>query len=104
MENLSVNQLAVVNTIKTNDDPIYNTVHKNLNYYSNKSLLDHYNKTKLTILHQNIQGIINKADEFLISLFPNVPQIICLSEHHLRTDEISKINFSQSTVGTFLSF
>jgi hypothetical protein len=69
MENLSVNQLAVVNTVKMNVKPSYNTVHKNLNHSSNKSLFDHYNKTKLTILHQNIRGIINKADEFLISLF-----------------------------------
>jgi exonuclease III len=47
-----------------------------------------------------MRGIKNKVDEFLISLSPNVPQIICLLEHHLRKDEISKVNFNQYTVGT----
>jgi exonuclease III len=57
-------------------------------------------KPKLTILHQNIRGISNKIDEFLISLSANEPQIICLSEHHLRTDEVGQLNFCQYTVGT----
>jgi exonuclease III len=67
---------------------------------SHNKLRHQLNKKKLKILHQNIRGIKNKVDEFLSSLSPNVPQIICLSEHNLRKDEISKINFSQYTVGT----
>jgi exonuclease III len=68
--------------------------------HSHNKLRDQQNKKKLTLLHQNIRGIKKKADEFLVSLSPNLPQIICLSEHHLRKDEISKVNFSQYTVGT----
>jgi hypothetical protein len=53
------------------------------------------------IVHQNIGGISNKV-EFLIPLSSNVSQIICLSEHHSRTDKVSKKNFSQYTVDTTL--
>jgi exonuclease III len=52
------------------------------------------------ILHQNIRGITKKADEFLDSLSQNAPQIICLSEHHLRINEINTVNFSQYVNGT----
>jgi hypothetical protein len=40
----------------------------------------------------------NKIDEFLISLPHNVPQVICITEHHLQTDEISNVNFGQYTL------
>jgi hypothetical protein len=77
----------------------YNITNINQKHSHNK-LRDQQNKKKLTILHQNIRGIKKKVDEFLVSLSPNVPQIICPSDH-LRNDEISKVNFSQYTVGTF---
>ncbi|XP_023702159.1 uncharacterized protein LOC111861650 [Cryptotermes secundus] len=100
-KDVSANQSAVRNTVKLNNaKPPYDTVHKNHIHPSNKLLQDHYNKNKLTILHQNIRGIINKVDEFLNSLSLNAPQIICLSEHHLKTDEISEVNFDHYTVGT----
>jgi hypothetical protein len=54
---------------------------------------------KLTILNQNIWGISNKTDEFLNSISPNAHQVICLTEHHLKTEEISYVNFSQYTLG-----
>ena len=34
---------------------------------------------------------IQKIDEFLNSLPPNAPQIICLTERHLRAEEIRNI-------------
>jgi hypothetical protein len=100
MGNLSANQSAMVNTTKKNRVKQFcGIVHNKDNYLSNKIMHDH-KKPKLTILHQNIQGIINKVDEFLIFLSANEPQIICLSEHHLRIGEIGKLNFSQYIVGT----
>jgi hypothetical protein len=56
---------------------------------------------KLIIIHQNIRGIMNKVDEFLISVNDIAPQIICLTEHHATPDEIEYINFSQFKLGTF---
>jgi exonuclease III len=68
---------------------------------SNKVRYEQKQKNKFTILHQNIRGIRNKVDEFLISLSTDVPQVICLTEHHLKREEIDNINFSQYTVGSF---
>jgi hypothetical protein len=48
---------------------------------------------KFTVLHQNIRGLTNKIDEFQISLPRNVPQVICVTEHHLQPEEIDTVNF-----------
>ena len=57
------------------------------------------NANKFTILHQNIRGISNKIDEFLNSVSPNAPHIICLTEHHLRTEELSNVNSGHYSLG-----
>jgi hypothetical protein len=41
-----------------------------------------------------IRGITNKIDRFLNSLPPNVPRVICLTEHHLIAEEIRNANLS----------
>jgi hypothetical protein len=51
------------------------------------------------ILHQSIQGISNITDEFLISLNSNAPQVTCLTEHHLKTVKIRKVNLGQYSLG-----
>jgi exonuclease III len=54
------------------------------------------------IFHQNIRGISNKIEELLHSLSPNTPQVICLTEHHLRIEEIINVNLGQYTLGAKL--
>jgi len=61
---------------------------------------DNYYTNNLTILHQNVRGLKNKIDEFLISLPQNEPQVICLTEHHLQTEEIDSVNFGHYTLGS----
>jgi len=51
------------------------------------------------LLHPNIRGIFKKIDEFLISLSSNALQVICLTEHHLMTEEIGNVNLGQYTLG-----
>jgi exonuclease III len=70
----------------------YDPLQKNTMHY-------HYRTNHLKILHQNVRGLSHKTDEFLISLLPNLPQILCLTEHHLRTEEIAKTNPDQYTLG-----
>jgi len=53
----------------------------------------------LKIYHQNIRGLSNKIDELLIALSSHSPHVICLTEHHLRVDEIYNIYLDQYTVG-----
>jgi len=63
----------------------------------------HCNINTFTILYQNIRGISNKIDEFLKSASPNAPQFICLTEQHLKTEEIRNVNFSKYTLGVSFS-
>jgi exonuclease III len=74
------------------------TDYKNHNHSPNNFSYDFCNVNKLIVLHQNIWGISHKIDEILISLPPNAPQVICLTEHHLQTEEISNVNFGQYTL------
>lgn len=62
---------------------------------NNSSNYDTINQKKIIIYHQNIRGIINKADELLLSFTSELPHIICLSEHHLKEYEISSILLEQ---------
>ena len=55
--------------------------------------------TDLKIFHQNIRGISHKTDEILISLAHNFPNVLCLTEHHLRTGEITKVKLGQYSLG-----
>ena len=54
----------------------YDTLYKNHNQLPNNFTNDYCNTNKFMLLHQNIRGIANKTDEFLISLSSNVPQVI----------------------------
>jgi hypothetical protein len=62
---------------------------------------DNNSSRNFTIYHQNIRGIFSKIDEIQVSLNHNRPQVICLTEHHLRTGEITNINLDQYKLGTF---
>ena len=46
------------------------------------------NTDKLTIMHQNIRGLRNKIQEFIISISEIKPHIICFSEHHIKDMEL----------------
>jgi hypothetical protein len=60
---------------------------KNVNNV-NIPLYDYHETNSLKIFHQNICGLSNKSNELLISLLPNPPQVLCLTEHHSRSEEI----------------
>jgi hypothetical protein len=49
-----------------------------------------------------MRGIFHKIDELLISLIPNAPHVLCLIEHHLRTDEISLVKTLVSILWEFI--
>ena len=48
-------------------------------------------KNLFKIFHQNIRGIKTKANGLLTSLTSDYPQIICVTEHHLKDFEIVKL-------------
>jgi exonuclease III len=65
-----------------------------------------YNKSKninnITLYHQNIQSLTNKIDELSIIMHKNYigPHFVCLTEHHLKETEITKISFEVYTLAS----
>jgi hypothetical protein len=53
--------------------------------YGNKNDDKNYS---LIIYHKNIHGLKIKTSKFMLSLFEEMPHLICLSEHHLKYNEI----------------
>jgi len=47
------------------------------------------NRKQLVVYLQNIRSLKNKINELLISLIDKKPDILCLTEHHLRDYKIS---------------
>jgi len=91
--------LKTTKHINTNT-PSIDALANNHNHASTNIFKDHSNSSKFLIYHQNIRGISKKIDEFLISLWYNRPQIVCLTEHHLKAEEINNINLDQCKLGT----
>jgi exonuclease III len=55
---------------------------------------DNFNvdSNSLTIYHQNIGGLKGKTDELISSVSPNLPKILCFSEHYLKHIDFDKVN------------
>jgi len=53
----------------------------------------------LRIYHQNICGLGSKANDLLASLYPNLPHILCLTEHHLRQFQLQLITLDSYVLG-----
>ena len=56
--------------------------------------------SSLIIYHQNIRGLVSKKDELNIIMQDKSinPHLICLSEHHLKTLEITKFTLNSYKV------
>ena len=67
--------------MKLNDKVISSAVR---HIYGNKNDDKNYS---LIIYHQNIHGLKGKINEFMRSIVSEMPQLICLSEHHLKYNE-----------------
>jgi exonuclease III len=61
----------------------------------------HVNDT-LIVIHQNIRGLGSKSDELLCSrVSTNInPHLICLSEHHLSSQNLSFLNIENYVLGS----
>ena len=80
--------------------PIEDVVSKSSNSKLNPELLQTHLDSKLKIFHQNTRGLSFKTEEFLLSLSKINPQIICITEHHLKPDETDIMDFGQYTLRT----
>jgi len=71
-----------------------NPKHNQTNFYKNSTrnnnlrFIDSDNNQILRIYDQNICGLGSKANDLLISLYPNFTHVLCLTEHHLKQFQI----------------
>jgi hypothetical protein len=61
---------------------------------------DIHKSNNFITFHQNIRGLTRKTDQLLISLSCSNPQVLCVTEHHLRPDEINNVHLGHYTLGT----
>jgi len=92
--------LKTIEQTNTNT-PSIGTVANKHNYSTTNILKNHNDSSNFIIYHQNIWGISKKTDELLISLCCNRPQIVCLTEHHHKVEEIHNISLDHYKLGTF---
>ena len=57
----------------------------------------------LRIHHQNICGLGSKTNGLLISLYPSLPHIVCLTEHHLSQFQLQLITLDNYILGAEFS-
>ena len=75
--------------------------HGDDSYPLSNRLIDMHRSTNCIMYRQNMRGLKHKIDELLISLPCINPQVLCVTEHRLRTDEIINIHLGQYTLGTY---
>jgi hypothetical protein len=57
------------------------------------------NRDYLKMYHQNIRSIRRKTYELLSHLYPDLPHVLCLTEHHLNTTEMNYAYIENYNVG-----
>ena len=92
--NINMNKLSVKGN-DTNPNTYINSAYSN----TNPDALLNLKTNSLRIFHQNIRGLVRKSNELLFSLTPDPPQVLCLSEHHLRIEELTSLNLDSYTLG-----
>ena len=67
--------------------------------HQHESINVHDIENSFTVFHQNIRGLLNKSEELISSLSPDFPQVLCLTEHHLKYFEIDFLYMNQYKLG-----
>jgi exonuclease III len=95
-----VNQTSNINPPGTRVEDISNSlytsnrgkvVHKSQSQKSS-ILTPHYTNKIFSVFHQNIRGLRDKNSELFGSLLPELPHILCLTEHFLTEQEITSLS------------
>ena len=70
---------------------------------NNLRFIDNDNNKVLRIYHQNICGLGSKTNDLRVLLHPNLPHILCLTEHHLRQFQIQHVAMDDYILGAEFS-
>ena len=86
-----------------------NPKHNQTNFYKNSTrnnnlrFIDSDNNQMLRIYHRNICGVGSEVSDLLISLYPNFPHMLCVTEHHLRQYQIQRLTMDNFVLGAEFS-
>jgi len=69
------------------------------NSHCRKASKPNISSAHFKIFHQNIRGLARKTDELISHLLPYAPHVLCLTEHHLRNEEICSTHIDSYTLG-----
>ena len=86
-----------------NLNPNQKNFYKNSARNNNLRFIDSDNNQVLRIYHQNICGLGTKTNDLLASLYPYLPHILCLNEHHLTQFQIQHITMDCYNLGAEFS-
>jgi hypothetical protein len=81
----------------SSEDNHFNALNPKNNYYN---IHNNLKWNGFTIYHQNICGLINKANESYAHLHPNFLQILCFTEHYLKYSQIENVTIADYKSGT----
>jgi exonuclease III len=70
------------------------------NHFDKASLT---NENNLIVLHQNMRGLKSKINEFILSVTEIMPQLICISEHHVLNTDLNPPYIPNYNMGTLYS-
>jgi exonuclease III len=72
-------------TLSKSNDTNSDAMNKNLNLNTSNT---HKLQNSLNLFHQNICGLKHKIDELYSSLYPDLPHVLCITEHHLNRTQL----------------
>ena len=87
------------NTTKTVQKKKQTTYSKTFHSWLNSVSAPIVTKKPFSVFHQNIRGLRNKINELLDSVLPQLPHVLCLTEHHAKDQEIETLYIDQYTLG-----
>ena len=60
------------------------------------------NNNSFKVYHQNVRSLRKKSHELLGHLYPVLPHVMCLTEHHLNILEKTYVNIEGYSIGAQL--
>jgi exonuclease III len=58
-----------------------------------------FDNNSLSVYHQNIRSLSGKTNELISSLYPDLPHLLCLTEHHLNYSDIDHTYIDHYNLG-----
>jgi hypothetical protein len=81
----------------TNCPKLKNVMNEKVNHIARSRVIKNQ---KFKIFHQNIYGLQHKSDKLLASLHPDLPDVLCITEHHLNSMQLQLVSLEEYNLAT----